>query len=339
MDSYEELMRTVFSNAGIFTYSIALYDYKQKDREWVYVKLDRQKAVHSFFYHYERDLAGRVSIPSSHLAAYKRKENIVKAIIEIVYLKQIKKQKIDNTFLRKDLELASKMQRLLIPQNLFNNDQFEVSGLYKPHHQVGGDFYDVYPINEYEIGFCIGDISGKGVNAAIVMANYQALAKSILVSENNLEPVVRRINDKMYQLTEGEKYLTVFIGVYNIRDRRLVYANCGHLPIACYSENEFEWLEKGTTIIGAFSKLPFLEIGEKKITQKTKLLLITDGALNLNYDHEPFLSNSELKYILQNECANLSTQETIAFFEKGIQSIDVEEDMKDDISILSIHLN
>ena len=339
LDQYENLTRSIFSQAGILTYTIAIYDYKGKDKEWIHVKLDRENAIHTYFLHYDEDLSARISIPSSNQEKYRKNEKLIKALIEHVYLKKIKVQKIDNTLLRKDLELASKMQRLLIPKTLFNSKDFKAAGLYKPHSQVGGDFYDVYPINEKEIGFCIGDISGKGVNAAIIMANFQALAKTILVSERTLEPVIERINAKMYELTEGEKFITLFLAVYNIEAKRLVYANCGHLPIALYNENEFEWLEEGTTIIGAFNSLPFIEIGKRYLTQSAKLFLYTDGALNLNFDHEPLLSFNELKYVLQNQCANKSVEEIIEFFNNGIKSIDVEDEMHDDISMLSIELS
>ncbi len=339
IDSYEELTRTIFSDAKIVNYSIAIYDYRHKPKEWIYVKLSNENAIHTFFLHYEKDISARVSIPSSYQFQYKNIETAIKAIIEIVYLKNIKEQKIDTTLLIKDLELAAKMQRLLIPKKLYGNAQFKAAGLYKPNNQVGGDFYDVYPINEGEIGFCIGDISGKGVNAAIVMANYQAFAKSILSSERTLEPVINRINAKMFQLTEGEKFLTLFIGVYNMKSKRLVYANCGHLPVAYYNETEFEWLDKGTTIIGAFENLPFIEIGKIYLTSASKLFLYTDGALNLNFDHEPLLSFSELKYVLQKECLSKTPDEIMSFFDEGIKSIDVEEELRDDITMLAIELS
>lgn len=338
VDSYENLLRSIFSNAEILTYNISLYDFKGKDKEWIHVKLDREKAIHTYFLHYEEDIAARISVPSSNQEKYKAIEKISKAIIEIVFLKKIKHQKIDNTLLKMDLALASKMQRLLIPKKLFNSKDFQSAGLYKPHNEVGGDFYDVYPISDKEIGFCIGDISGKGVNAAIIMANFQALAKNILISERTLEPVIERINSKMHQLTDGEKFITLFIAVYNTEAKRLVYANCGHLPIALYNEDEFEWLDIGTTIVGAFEKLPFLEIGKKYLSKSTKLFLYTDGALNLNFDHEPFLSFNELKYVLQNKCLHMSVEEVVAYFNNGIKSIDVDEEMKDDISILSIEI-
>jgi sigma-B regulation protein RsbU (phosphoserine phosphatase) len=339
MDDYENLLRTIFSHAGILTYQISLYDYRGKDREWVVVKLDKLAPIHTYFLHYDKDIAARVSIPSTCQEKFKKQEKLVKAIIEHCYLKAIKHQKIDNQLMRKDLALAARMQGLLIPKNLHNSDQFKSAGLYRPNYQVGGDFYDVYPINENEIGFCIGDISGKGVNAAIIMANFQALAKTILVSEKTLEPVIERINEKMFHLTDGEKFITLFLGVYNTKARRLVYANCGHLPIPLFNGEEFQWLEKGSTIIGAFEKLPSIEVGKVYIKDSMKLFLYTDGALNLNFDHEPLLSFNELKYVLQNECANKSPKEIVAFFDEGINSIDVEEDLKDDISILAIELS
>lgn len=338
IDAYEDLVRTIFSELGIRSYKIFLYDYRQRDREWIVVRLDRDLTSHTSFYHYDQELAARVSIPSIYQPAYRNYESIVRAILEVVYLKELKTQKIDVSLLKKDLHLAAKMQRLLIPKKLYSNERFYASGIYHPHQQVGGDFYDVYAINDHEVGFCIGDISGKGVNAAIVMANFQALMKTILASENSLEPVIKKINQKMYELTEGEKFLTLFIGVYNQNDRRLVYVNCGHLPIAFYNQTEFEWLEKGTTIIGAFEKLPEIEVGEIILQGPTNLLLYTDGILNLNFDDEPFLSFPELKKVLLEDCKDKTPDQVIEYFQQGIHMIDVEEELKDDISMLAIQL-
>lgn len=339
LDAFANLLKTILKSAEIQTYVVSIYDYNGTPKNLVSEgELNHGQSL-TFFYQYEKDLSARITILKSAHTAYRKIEKQVSAITEIAYLKKIKSAKIDDRLMRRDLELASKMQRLLIPSQLVNCEQFKTAGYYKPHHLVGGDFYDVFWLNDHEVGFCIGDISGKGVNAAIIMSNYQALAKGIMMQENDLRVVVNRINHQMFHLTNGEKYITLFIAVYNLRDKRLVYCNCGHMPIAFYNNEDFQWLEKGATIIGAFNELKDLEFGEIHVKNKAQLLLYTDGLLNLNYDHEPLLSFKEFEYVLVNHCLGKTSQEVVDFFVKDIEHIRVEEDLKDDISILAIELN
>lgn len=241
--------------------------------------------------------------------------------------------------INRDLALAAKMQQFLVPQNLYCNRSFCASGLYIPNYQVGGDFYDVVPINDYKIGFCIGDISGKGVNAAILMSYFIGFIRSTLLMNLALEDVVRIINQKIYELTQGEKFITLFLAIYNTQDRRLVYINSGHIPIPLYDQNHLEWLETGTTILGAFKELPFMELGKKIIDTPQNLFLYTDGLLNLNIDHEPFLSKKELAYLLQNECKEKTPFEITEYFAHKTKTISVEEELKDDISVLALTLD
>lgn len=263
---------------------------------------------------------------------------VLKVAIIYVYLTTAYRTKNDRRYMRQDLELAAKMQQMLVPKNLYCNKSFCASGLYIPNYKVGGDFYDVIPINDHKIGFCIGDISGKGINAAILMAHFIGFIRSTLLQNKKLEEAIQLINAKMYELTEGEKFITLFLGVYNTEDKRLVYINSGHMPIPIYNSQGVEWLETGTTILGMFAELPFLELGKVKIESKKQLLLYTDGLLNMTIDHVPFLSNQELDYILHHECLGKSTNEITDYFREKAQGINVAEELKDDISVLAVEV-
>lgn len=332
----ESLLDDLIDLLEIKEYKISWIDPKVGERIWKEKKLQFHFETKRLLIRFENtDIAIFYFNSTQELSEF---ENIFKAIIIHCYLILVKKSKMDKLLMKKDLEVAAKMQKMMIPNNLYCTIDFCASGLYLPNYEVGGDFYDVIHINDYKIGFCIGDISGKGINAAIVMSHFIGFIRLTLLKNQKLEDSIRLINEKMYELTGGEKFITLFLGIYNTIDKRLVYINSGHLPIPLYHSNRFEWLEKGTTILGMFKELPFIELGKVFIHEKTKLLLYTDGLLNLNIDHEPFLSNKELAYLLNKDCLDKSTDEITQYFKENIQTIDVEDDLKDDISILAVEL-
>jgi phosphoserine phosphatase RsbU/P len=296
------------------------YSFQTKNQTIAY----EENAILVFYYHAETDVS--FLLPS------------IQALIIHLYLSTSYRTKNDRRYMRQDLELAAKMQQMLVPKNLYCNKAFCASGLYIPNYKVGGDFYDVIPINDYKIGFCIGDISGKGINAAIIMAHFIGYIRSTLMRNLKLEETISLINSKMYELTEGEKFITLFLGVYNTKDKRLVYINSGHVAIPIYDQESTHWLETGTTILGVFKELPFIELGKLNIETKKQILLFTDGLQNLTIDHIPFLSNHELDYILHNDCLGKSTHEITDYFREKVKGINVDEDLKDDISILAVEV-
>lgn len=334
------LLENTLSAIGIRNYALFLIVHKNK--EVLLTKSIEDNASIPFMYPFVYDNEEISLLRHDFTDQFKSHQeaiSILKTILIFLYLDEIKKLKLDQEFLKKDLEIAAKMQGLLIPNELFSSNQFKAEGLYKPNYLIGGDYYDVISINENKIAFCIADISGKGINAAILMANFQAILRSILVREFAVEQAIDILNHKIFEITKGEKFITLFLGIYNFEDGRLVYANCGHNPIALYSENHFEWLEKGTTILGAFESLPFVEVGKMYIIKSTKIFLYTDGILNLKNRQNQYLSLLDLKDILYREYKDSSLKEVISVFDKKINEIDVEESLKDDISLLAIEIN
>lgn len=335
LENFQILLESLLKSLHISIYKFVWLTEKRDEELWFENEYIYRFDVKKYF----------ISFQDSEIALlyYKSdtevKEDSIDALVIHCFLK-FKKQDLNTqkSYIHQDLSLAAKMQQFLVPKNLYCNASFCASGLYIPNYQVGGDFYDVIPINDYKIGFCIGDISGKGINAAILMSYFIGFIRSTLLTNLNLEDTVRIINSKIYELTNGEKFITLFLGIYNVEDQRLVYINSGHVPIPLYHHDHLEWLETGTTILGAFQDLPFIDLGKIKINIKHHLFLYTDGLLNLNIDHKPFLSKSELSYLLQNECKDLNPHEISDYFRTKSKTISVEEELKDDISVLAISL-
>lgn len=191
--------------------------------------------------------------------------------------KKLFKTQIDQLVMQKELKLAADMQNMLVPSNLPNNEQIEASAFYKPHKNIGGDYYDFIQIDEHEVGFCISDISGKGIPAAILMANFQANMRILLTRKYSLQQFIDILNGKVLEITKGEKFITLFVATYNYQTRKLTYVNAGHNPSILYSNGKVELLDQGCTILGMFNTLPYISFGEVEVEPGAMLVNYTDG--------------------------------------------------------------
>lgn len=224
--------------------------------------------------------------------------NIITVAVENkrLFKKEVEKKQFD-----KELDLASKVQGMLIPKKLPKNNMYEFAGLYLPYKGIGGDYYDVIHINKDEFVFCIGDISGKGVAAALVMANLQAYLNATLGLGFKKESLIERLNQKIYSITNGDNFITLFIAKYNIISRELEYLNAGHVPPFLVHNDEVESLEIGSTLLGIFEELPKIQFGCITIKPNTTIVSFTDGLTEMeNEEGEQFGSERLLQFTRNN---------------------------------------
>jgi sigma-B regulation protein RsbU (phosphoserine phosphatase) len=187
------------------------------------------------------------------------------------------------------MKLAGEVQIQLIPDVLPDNNSLQMAGLYLPNHEVGGDYYDYIPLNDYEFFFCIGDISGNGVAAALLMANFQAALSSNADASIKLEDLIQELNRKVNEITGGEYYITLFLAKYNLKTRELSYVNAGHPQPLLFSENTFYHLGEGSTILGMFEHLPQVNVQRMTIAPNAILFCFTDGLVELeNSKDQPY---------------------------------------------------
>jgi phosphoserine phosphatase RsbU/P len=201
--------------------------------------------------------------------------------------------------IKKELEVASEMQKLLFPSDLPTNRQMDVAAKYKARHEVGGDYYDFFPISDDEYILCIGDVSGKGIAAALLMANFQATLRTICLYQRfPLDYLVSELNKVVFKNAKGEKFITFFIAEYNVKTRELTYINAGHNHPFITNGRKHTFLDKGTIGLGMFSELPFVEYDTIKLPKNTTLVLYTDGVVELeNSEGEAFEIERVIKVI------------------------------------------
>jgi sigma-B regulation protein RsbU (phosphoserine phosphatase) len=139
-----------------------------------------------------------------------------------------RERRIQQERLRKELELSRRIQQELLPKAPFRAPCVEALGLSIPAREVGGDFFDYFALADGELALLIGDVSGKGIAAALLMANLQATLRARLPLERDLTALACRLDDELGQA--GRAYLTLVLAVLDTRTRRLRYVNAGHNP-------------------------------------------------------------------------------------------------------------
>jgi len=177
-----------------------------------------------------------------------------------------------------ELDIAKQVQARLFPQTLPPLKTLEYAGVCRQARQVGGDYYDFLDLGGERLGFVIGDISGKGIAAALLMANLQAnLRSQSAIAVDQPQRLLRSVNQLFCENTTDGAFATLFFAEYDDATRRLRYANCGHLAALLLRCNDaIERLESTATVLGVFKRWD-CEIGETQIFPGDILALYTDG--------------------------------------------------------------
>jgi sigma-B regulation protein RsbU (phosphoserine phosphatase) len=190
------------------------------------------------FFHNQTPLAfvlvGDIDDPSEGVSPTIKHMQFVQTLTNIVIVaienKRLFKENLEREKMHKEMELASEVQTMLVPDltKFPGHPKIDVEGFYLPHFEVGGDYYDIFELNHREIGFCIADVSGKGISAALLMSNFQANLRALFVSSIHLTDVITILNERIISSVHGEKFITLFIARYNSETNELRYINAGH---------------------------------------------------------------------------------------------------------------
>lgn len=178
---------------------------------------------------------------------------------------------------RRELELAAEMQSMLIPRDLPRTARIEAAGWYQPHSEVGGDYYDLIPLNDDEYVVCVADVSGKGIAAALLMSNFQANLRASVRHATDLQELVHDLNGKVHASARGERFITLFVGHVDLRERRIRYVNAGHNAPLLRANGAITALHEGSIALGMLPTLPFVRTGEATLPPGSVLVTFTDG--------------------------------------------------------------
>lgn len=277
-----------------------------------------------------------ISPTIKHLNFIQTLSNIIIVAIENI---RLFKESLRQEALRKELELASKMQNMLIPDQstLPKNKKIHITTFYHPHSEVGGDYYDYLELGKDEIGFCISDVSGKGMSAALLMSNFQANLRALFTHEISLAALVEKLNERVMHAANGEKFITLFIGKFNFKTRELEYINAGHNHPILYQKNKKNiiHLNKGCVGIGMLDEIPMIRKGSITIEECTKILCYTDGLIELLDGKGITSETTEIEECITN---SKGIEDNIHEIIKKQGIIEKSAAIFDDISIMGIEI-
>ncbi len=277
------------------------------------------------------DDAIQLSATIKHLNYLQTTIAVILIAIENSHLSELN---ITQSGIDRDMKMATEVHNMLFPKKLPFNKHVKFSSYYLPHHFIGGDYYDVFPINENEYIFCIADVSGKGISAALLTANLQANLHAITNFNTSLSEVVIELNNKIINLTKGDRFITLFIAKYNITTHVLSYINAGHLPVFIYSKSYFEQLKIGSVGIGMFDQIPDLMESTLLITEPTNLFLYTDGVIETeNNSNDQFGELALESFLKKDKSENIILQNNKVV--NLINTFREKKEYKDDITILN----
>ncbi len=213
---------------------------------------------------------------------------------------------IEKKRLEEELKVAKNIQQLLLPTEFPAIPSIDIHGFNLPSKHVGGDYFDVIPLNEQEYIFAIADVSGKGMPAALLMSNLQAGLHSLATESYSLDQITSKLNKLIYKNTSIEKYITFFMLKLNTQTGHFHYVNAGHNPPLLFNrDGSLHLLEEGGLILGMMPDVPYRQ-GAGRLSSGAALILYTDGvseAMNANDEEfgEEGLIKIGKKYIFSHD--------------------------------------
>jgi sigma-B regulation protein RsbU (phosphoserine phosphatase) len=246
-------------------------------------------------------------------------------------------------WLEKELEIAREVQNQLFPQQAPAVKGLEIAASCNPALQVSGDFYDFLSQGAHDLDIVVGDISGKGISAALLMASLHSAIRSSLSETSQdgdqvrrMAKVVRGVNQQLYRRTSPESYSTLVLAHYEADTNTLSYCNAGHHPPLVFSEAEVSRLTAGGTVVGLFEKWDFRG-DSAQLSAGNVVLFYTDGIIEAsNSKGEQFGTDRLIEIVRSN--AFLTAHDIQALLVEQVFDWIGSCDQADDMTVVCVKL-
>lgn len=236
--------------------------------------------------------------------------------------------------IEEELKFASDIQQKLLPKESPSIEGYDISGKSSPAKEVGGDYFDFIPIGENKIVLCLGDVSGKGMPAALLMSNLQATLRGQALFTNSAGQCMTNANKLIYRSTDEQKFATLFYGILNYKENTFDFSNAGHNPPYLISKNNNTHLSKGGTVLGFLDNYEYEE-DAVKLKSGDVIIIYSDGITEaLNASDEEFGEERLLSIV--NKHINNKTSKIISEVFKAVKIFAQDMPQSDDITIVVI---
>ena len=239
--------------------------------------------------------------------------------------------------LQSEIEIAREVQSQLYPRVAPQTKSLRLTAVCRPARIVSGDYYDYECLDDRHTALAIGDVAGKGISAALLMATLQSSLRTQLSNQRPDGPpsaarLVSQLNQYLYANTSAEKFSTLCLGLYDEESRCFLYSNGGHLPPVLVRAGGLQRLDVNGTVVGAF---PFAEYGESRVVLEPGDLLVffTDGVTEPENEYgEMFGEERFLDLLLRN--AHLGEEEIVRLVIESVRGWTGSEELQDDMTLL-----
>jgi len=248
------------------------------------------------------------------------------------------KEALEKQKMEEELEIARDIQRNLLPHTVPVYQNVHIAAANISSKQVGGDYYDLIPLDNKSFCIAIADVSGKGVPAALLMANLQAFLKVICKHGMDLPDATALINDLITENTMDGKFITFFWGILDCQAKTLYYVNAGHNPPLLVRDGKIKKLMKGGIILGVMKTFTPYETELIELQEGDTLILFTDGITEAKDIDDKEFSDERLE-ALALELSGRSAQEITAGIQKEVQSFAFGTLQSDDLTLVVLKIN
>jgi sigma-B regulation protein RsbU (phosphoserine phosphatase) len=240
---------------------------------------------------------GLINLYSKHINEKNEIGTLAKSYTDLInhnnnYIENIHKIEGEKERIKAELDIASKIQEANLPNDAIRNENYYITGYSHPAKEVGGDFFDYYELDDDNLAIVIGDVSDKGVPAALLAMITQVMIKQILNQEKDPSKVLYLINNQLYENNLEAMFVSLWLGIYNKNTKKLIFSNAGHTRPLIKEENQFEYLDIYPGIILAI--LEDFEYKTEEITLSNELILYTDGITDATDDNDECYGENRL---------------------------------------------
>ncbi|MCK4836204.1 MAG: SpoIIE family protein phosphatase [Candidatus Aminicenantes bacterium] len=240
--------------------------------------------------------------------------------------------------MQEELRLAYEIQMNLLPTQDPVVDGYDIAGKSIPAKDVGGDYFDFIPMNNHQLAFCLGDVSGKGIPAALLMANLQAAIRSQTLLNVSSSACLEHSNLHMFQNSGPEKFATLFYGILDVKSHQLRYSNAGHnYPILFTSEKSPFCLESDGIVLGCLESFCFHE-EQISLSPGDLFILYSDGITEAFNSREEEFGEEKLIEVIE-EIRGDSAQNILEKILHAVRLHTGDSPQADDITLVVIKRN
>lgn len=246
---------------------------------------------------------------------------------------QLIKQRDEQKQIQADLDYARSIQQNFLPKSIPRIKSYRIDTIYLPATQVGGDFYDVVPLQNDRIAIYIADVSGKGIPAALFMSKMSSDLRFFLENEKNISAVMRKINNQILARSSRGMFITLLLLVIELKTGKITMINAGHLPPFVVDNDEVSLFTRSDNPPGGIIESMNFKTQELTLNPNGRIVLITDGVTDIKSNKGGNLGINGIQEIIKR---NNNADDFKGDFLKGIAQHLKNTEQPDDITVLSI---